>query len=374
MKDEFIRILLILIIVTTPFSLLAGSIDSGVTAFQLANAMGIDSSIILLAELKVIGKDTSADHDGYGIWSDNILGFPYQSSNFAVLTCGNIGLIPGSNTLTGASYDQGIQDNKGMDGGGDDGVQLHIKLKVPDGMYTASYIFCFLSEEYPEYVGSTFNDFYFFEVGQTAITYQASKPSSSYNIVYDNTGKIISVNSDFFLRTDEPTGTQFDGRTQILANCFPVIPGDIIDIYFSVGDMGDAILMSGVFIDDFRFYETKISKPHTVDLVTKTLLGLESATVSVINYPNPFIYSGSNGVTINLNEDICQRIPGKGISRIDIFDARGRKVITLNINDKTSIVWDGKDSDGQVIASGVYYYLVYTVDGRKGKGKLTFIK
>ncbi len=68
------------------------------------------------------------------------------------------------------------------------------------------------------------------------------------------------------------------------------------------------------------------------------------------NYPNPF----------NPNTSIRFHLKEKGKVSIDVFNTRGQKVITLldevrNAGSQ-SILWNGKDENGNSIASGVYFY------------------
>ncbi len=84
-------------------------------------------------------------------------------------------------------------------------------------------------------------------------------------------------------------------------------------------------------------------------------------------YPNPF----NPEVTFRLN------LPSEALVSIDIFDVRGRKVNTLTQRLYSSgshqIHWNGKNSDGVAVASGVYLYRIST--GRKEfSGKLTLLK
>ncbi len=68
------------------------------------------------------------------------------------------------------------------------------------------------------------------------------------------------------------------------------------------------------------------------------------------NYPNPF----------NPETTISYQLSGGSQVKIDIFDILGRKVRTL-VNQKQeagyyNILWDGKNDDGNRVASGLYLY------------------
>jgi hypothetical protein len=73
------------------------------------------------------------------------------------------------------------------------------------------------------------------------------------------------------------------------------------------------------------------------------------------NSPNPF--SSSTRITF--------AVPGDGkTAGIDIYDVKGRVIRTLTAGTapgaETSVVWDGRDSTGESVASGVYFYRVNT--------------
>ena len=100
---------------------------------------------------------------------------------------------------------------------------------------------------------------------------------------------------------------------------------------------------------------------------TLTFHGPIEITVSVVpaqfvleqNYPNPFkpgSYSVSTQIRYQLRE--------AGHVSLTIFDVLGRSVIQL-VNETQqpgsySIMWDGKDASGRLVAEGVYFYRLKT--------------
>jgi hypothetical protein len=74
------------------------------------------------------------------------------------------------------------------------------------------------------------------------------------------------------------------------------------------------------------------------------------------NYPNPF----------NPSTTISYNLPKTGPVRMDIYNIKGQLVKTL-VNQTMlagthSVVWDGKDENGRVASSGVYFYRMITPD------------
>jgi hypothetical protein len=68
------------------------------------------------------------------------------------------------------------------------------------------------------------------------------------------------------------------------------------------------------------------------------------------NHPNPF----------NPTTTISFALAKMTTARLDVFDILGRTVRTLQDGPLTagvhSIIWDGKDGEGHVAASGIYFY------------------
>jgi hypothetical protein len=127
---------------------------------------------------------------------------------------------------------------------------LSLTLRAPEWANSISFNFRFLSEEYPEYVGREYNDFF-------------SCSLDGENIVFDTEGKIINVNNNFFDPNITPTGTCFNGATSLLTTRAEIVGGSTFNLVFTVGDVGDDILDSAVFIDNFAFSGDQISGSKT---------------------------------------------------------------------------------------------------------------
>jgi len=126
----------------------------------------------------------------------------------------------------------------------DDTASLTLKLHVPEEASTLSFDFRFMSEEYPEWVGSAYNDFFYAYLTNSTGTHQ---------VAYDDYGHIINVNNNFFNPNIYPIGTVFDGTTKRLTTTVQVNPDEIIYLRFQIGDAGDGIYDTAVFLDNVRF-------------------------------------------------------------------------------------------------------------------------
>ncbi|MGD8752794.1 MAG: choice-of-anchor L domain-containing protein, partial [Anaerolineales bacterium] len=212
------------------------------SATQLARAMGVPSADLISADL--MGSATG----GVGI-SNASLGkwFPAEGDTFAILSTGLAADATLPNNSGGHSTQLGgLNNNQGQDL-----VRLHMRLGVPSGYNCLNFDFAFYSEEFPEYVGSIFNDTFTAQLNNPDIsvdlqTYEVNAPG---NFAFDTQGNIISVNTVFGVEAG--TGTTYDGSTPRLRASTGVTPNSNIDVYLSVQDLGDSIYDSAVFLDRF---------------------------------------------------------------------------------------------------------------------------
>jgi hypothetical protein len=114
----------------------------------------------------------------------------------------------------------------------------------------------------------------------------------------------------------------------------------------------------GWWIDDIRIVSTGSSD-------MENSLVPEMMTQLFDNYPNPF----NPTTTISFN------IAEKGNTELSVFNVKGQKVITLFTNDNQlpghyKITWNGLDSTGSKVSSGLYFYQLVTEKHTKTKKML----
>ena len=140
-----------------------------------------------------------------------------------------------------------------------DTTTLTLTLSVPVWATSFSFDLNFMSAEYPEWVGTAFNDFFFAYLTSGAF---------NGNISFDANGTPIEINNAFFSVTSSAAlaGTGFDGGvgggTGWLTTS-PVVPGETITLQFTIGDVSDGIYDSTVLLDHFEWGTDNLTNPNT---------------------------------------------------------------------------------------------------------------
>jgi hypothetical protein len=211
---------------------------SGIFTGGQASGLGMESGILLTSgqATDAVGPNTS---DGTG--SDN--GTAGDSDLDA--------LIPGYTTL--------------------DATVLEFDFTTTSGDLYFNFVFA--SEEYNEWVGSSFNDvFGFFLDGENI----ALLPDQTTPVSINNVNN--SVNSEYYNDNDPGYSSfdvEYDGFTTVLTAKALNIGEGTHHIKLAIADAGDSILDSGVFIEAGTFSPyNPIPEPSTLLLLGMGLLGL----------------------------------------------------------------------------------------------------
>ena len=130
---------------------------------------------------------------------------------------------------------------------------LRIRLKVPPNANCLSIRFKFLSDEFPEFVDSEFDDGFIAEVGQTNWGSLKDDPLliRDRNFAFDTKNNPIGVNASgpSSVTAARARGTTYDAATRQLRASTRVTPGSRTYLYLSIFDQGDRIYDSAVFLD-----------------------------------------------------------------------------------------------------------------------------
>lgn len=178
-----------------------------------------------------------------------------------------------------------------------DAAWISFEFTATQDLIRFNYVFG--SEEYPEYVGSPFNDvfgFFLTDLETGEMWNLAVLPNTEIPITVNNINH--KFNTDFYLENrlgvnNADTLIQFDGLTQPLIAYSDVVPGRKYRIKIAIADVADNAFDSGVFLEGKSFtsenrdlfydnnrdyinafekpnYRTQKSKPKTPTTVNKT--------------------------------------------------------------------------------------------------------
>lgn len=176
-------------------------------------------------------------------------GFPRSGSRYAILGTGDVSLAAKQNN-TGAFT---VANSGPVIRGARDVVSLRINLQVPKKSSCLSFRFRFYSEEFPEFVGTAYNDAFLAELDTT--TWDASGSVSPTitapdNFAKDELGRNVSVNAAGIASVSAglASGTTYDAATRALRASTPITPGPHT-LYLTTFDQGDPLYDSAVLLD-----------------------------------------------------------------------------------------------------------------------------
>jgi len=180
-------------------------------------------------------------------------------------------------------------------------------------------------------------------------------PSPSADIRFSDDSRLCTLDECILKITniDRPLAIEYDIKEGGSWELIPVISGQ--------EDFDEAIVVSG------QSQLTIVSGSEEYILRKSTSLEMPSEFVLYPAYPNPF-----NPVTT-----ITYSLPEESYISMYIFDMTGRIVKNL-VSDRKNpgyyeTFWDGTNSSGNVVGSGIYYYTLNTRNQKFTK-KIIFIK
>ena len=190
----------------------------------------------------------NADPSGVAISSTPVLGFPRSGADHVVISSGDANEAAATGD-PGTFISTDLEGSAGADG--NDLTQLVLQVTPPSGSTCLLFDFVFASEEFPEYVGSSFNDVFTVETPSYSVAKVNGAISAPNNVAVDSAGNMVSINTVIGLASKP--GTVLDGATPLLVASVPVTVGQTTPVVLSVQDIGDSAYDSAVFIDSFRF-------------------------------------------------------------------------------------------------------------------------
>lgn len=232
-----VGVVALLLAVPATAAITTKSLDEGLTAAEVVSTLtGVGASITniqITGNPKQIGKFEGGD----------MIGLP----SGIILSSGDIKDAIGPNNTSGKG--------QGLGGSSDDDLDAivaprttHdaavIEFDVVTGSSTLNIKYVFASEEYLEYVNSSYNDVFAFFVGGNNI---ALVPGSLDPVTINSIN--LQKNAAFFKdNTSGGVDIQYDGYTTVLTAVANVTPGAITHVKIALADVSDGILDSAVMI------------------------------------------------------------------------------------------------------------------------------
>ncbi|MCB5267836.1 MAG: T9SS type A sorting domain-containing protein [Candidatus Cloacimonetes bacterium] len=217
-------------------------------------------------------------------------------------------------------------------------------------------------------------------MGQLVAVWQDSRRAMEANVNSDPDYAEFSLVPEIYISYSQDSGNSWSDPIVLnsvevpeFENIRPmwVYPADKM-IFMGVDDYGQKIGKIGfVFLNDFTWGSNAQNPPaHPtndggevmfMELVIGKSTGIidDSATPAASrmlnpNYPNPF----------NPKTTISFDMPKAANARLDIYNAKGQRVKTLFDGNaaygRTSLIWNGTDSSGNAVSSGIYFYRLST--------------
>ena len=220
----------------------------------VAKAMFADPGLVTQAELAPDG-DTGPQTDPRAVLasSQGMAGFPTNGADFGMLSTGDAAVAhqPNDSPSTSTELD-GLDTNAGADLAG-----LVFTFTSPPGANCMRIDVKLLSEEFPHYVGSEFNDFAAGNINNPAgPTVSGSDPSLPGNFLFDGSAppNELEINTSHLIGAEAASGSTYNGATPILVAQTEVTPGAPNVLRLWAGDVGDSVLDTTVFMDNVRVF------------------------------------------------------------------------------------------------------------------------
>ncbi len=160
-----------------------------------------------------------------------------------------------------------------------DAVEFHVTMKAPDGATGFSIDYIFMSAEYHEWVGTSFNDKFYIVLeaastnggAPTVVNYTTcSNPNSYHDAIIDGQKVCyIAINAAFTEPCpNAPTNISGTGHecasggssTGWLTTTWPIVGGETMKLTFHIHDTSDQAYDSQVLIDNLNWEGGEIQK------------------------------------------------------------------------------------------------------------------
>jgi hypothetical protein len=202
-----------------------------------------------------------------GIGNTPLAGFPTAGPTYGILTSGNAAYADDPNSEGGKGYDWGVTN-------GPIGPSVHdyqiARIDLPAATTSClAFDFRFMSDEYPEYVNTSYNDAFIAQLNTWGVSADpATQTVNAPGNFAGGAGDVISVDGGGPSAMVDSTGlgVTYDGATPLLTARIPVTPGSTNTLFLTIFDQGDGILDSAAFVDNLRYEDIAPAKCKSLSL------------------------------------------------------------------------------------------------------------
>ena len=268
---------------------------------------GYDLAIAMLANQSTYVSSQYWDRDTAGHRQSVVIGsrgnlIPSDGSSFPLFSTGRADLVYATSSGLNPGSERGNWFQGGQYGTPRDEANLQVQLQVPEFMHYLYYDVQFFTVEYPDYVGTQYND-------QLTITVNSPSMGVSSYIINVNGGDfvlnardtaLLGTGYNLYAQDNAPSGVDWlqatpnsngadAGATALVGRDHPVSPGEIITLTIDIRDEGDNQFDSMAFIDNVRFSgfaKTQIMARKTVEDLNGGLVECEDYLEYTITISN----------------------------------------------------------------------------------------
>ena len=232
---------------------------------------GHDLAVAILANVSQLISSSYWDTDTVGhrqslVASSRGSLIPTDGTSFILISTGRADLLVATSNGLNPGNERGNWFLGGQYGNPRDEANLQLQLLVPEYQHFLYYDVQFFTVEYPEYIGTQYND-------QLTISVNSPSKGVSTYIINVNSGDfvfnardapLLGTGYNLFAQSDNPDGVDWlqttpnthgadAGATALVGREHPVSPGEVVTITFDLKDVGDNQFDSMAFLDNLHF-------------------------------------------------------------------------------------------------------------------------
>ena len=295
--------------------LLVQDLNSTLTATQLAESLV--GAGVTISGVSYTGADVAAGSFSGG---DGIIGF----DGGVILSSGAVTNIVGPNTADNITANNGTPGDANLTELA--GFPTHdasiLEFDFEPAENTVFFRFVFASDEYNEFVNTSFNDVFAFYINGENCARVEGDPVSINTINYGNPyGSTPYSHPELYINNDLQDGgpfldTEMDGLTHILTCSAAVTAGEPNHLKLAIADASDSIYDSNVFIESSSLTSASVIELTGLE-VTQAVQDLTNDVELVkgkTTYVRAHVKSASGSTVFNVKSRLIGRRGGKPIS------------------------------------------------------------